>query len=59
MSVTVEKDCVTMSDGTMYCWDKDDECCYVLNKKKVGIHEMPEEAVLRLLKLTRGENVED
>jgi len=51
MSVTVDRDCVTMPDGTMYCWDNDEKCCYVLNKKKIRIHDMPEEAVFRLLEL--------
>jgi hypothetical protein len=56
MSVTVDKDCVTMDDGTMFCWDRDDKCCYALHKKKVGIREMPEEAVVRLLELVQGQN---
>jgi hypothetical protein len=51
MSVTVDRDCVTMPDGTMYCWDRDDKCCYLLNKKKVGIRDIPEEAIVRLLEL--------
>jgi len=42
------------ADGTTYVWDSKDKCCYVINKKKVGIHDIPEEVVVQLLDLARS-----
>jgi len=54
MGESALKNCITMEDGTMYCWAEDDKSFYEVNKKKVGINEMPKEAVLRLVDLIKG-----
>jgi hypothetical protein len=43
----------------MYCWDSDNNCGYVLNKKKVGLRDIPEEALVQLLNMARGSNKVD
>jgi len=59
VTIIAGKNCITLKDGTMYCWDSDDKCCYILNKKKVGIRDVPEEALVQLLNLGHGSNEED
>lgn len=59
MTIIADKNCVTLKDGTMYCWDSDNNCGYVLNKKKVGLRDIPEEALVQLLNMARGSNKVD
>jgi len=62
MSVTVDKDCITLKDGNMLCWDDDDKCYYVLTKKKVDVSDVLPKDLTRLVahlsgQITRSRNV--
>jgi hypothetical protein len=55
MSVTVDRDCVTMEDGKLLCWDGDDKCYYVLSKKRVETDELSSKDITKLVDHISGQ----
>jgi len=49
MSVVVDKDCVTLDDGTLLCWDGDDSCYYALSKRKVEASALSSKDLTKLV----------
>jgi len=51
MSIIKEKDCIKRADGTFVCYDREDKCFYILNKKKVPLADLSKEELAKLVAL--------
>jgi hypothetical protein len=49
VSVIVDKDCVTLPDGKLLCYDPDDGYCYILTKKKAEARELTRDRMMKLV----------
>ncbi|GBU21091.1 hypothetical protein R80B4_00980 [Fibrobacteres bacterium R8-0-B4] len=49
MSVRVDRDCVTLDNGTMLCWDRCDKSYYLYHKKKVEADELSPKDLTKLV----------
>jgi len=51
MGIAKDDDCVERFDGTLVCWDRDDECLVLLNKKKITAADVTKDELLALARL--------
>jgi len=49
MGITVGKDCVTLDDGSMLCYDKKEKCFFVFRKKKVESSDLSSKDLIKLV----------
>ena len=51
MAIIRDEDCIVRADGTLVCWDRDEECLLLLDKKKITAADVSKEELLELTKL--------
>ena len=51
MAVIKDEDCIVREDGTLICWDREEECLLLLNKQKITAADVSKEELLELAKL--------
>lgn len=49
MSVSVERDCITLRDGVILCYDREDKKLYELVKREVSADTVANYDLMRLL----------
>ena len=51
MAIIKDEDCIVREDGTLICWDRDEECLLLLDKKIITTADVSKEELLELTKL--------
>jgi hypothetical protein len=51
MAIIKDDDCITREDGTLICWDREDECFLLLNKQKITTAELSKDELAKLVAL--------
>jgi hypothetical protein len=51
MAIIKDDDCIAREDGTLICWDREDECFLLLNKQKITTADISKDELAKLIAL--------
>jgi hypothetical protein len=51
MGVVKDEDCITKKDGSLICWDREENCILLFNKKKATAADVSKEELIELIAL--------